>query len=127
MTMKYRSLGASGLKVSLFGLGGWTTFGGTIADDKLIKSILYAAFEAGVNFFDIADIYAKGESERMMGSREVQERSRCSWDGVTKVKSHRCSDVCLTFSFSRRNISFGKSVLVDIQRRYQAVHACFNA
>lgn len=67
MTMKYRNLGASGLKVSLFGLGGWTTFGGTIADDKLIKSILYAAFEAGVNFFDIADIYAKGESERMMG------------------------------------------------------------
>ncbi len=67
MTMKYRKLGSSGLKVSLFGLGGWTTFGGTIADDKVIKGILYAAFEAGVNFFDIADIYAKGESERMMG------------------------------------------------------------
>jgi voltage-dependent potassium channel beta subunit len=67
MTMKYRKLGSSGLKVSLFGLGGWTTFGGTIVDDKVIKGILYAAFEAGVNFFDIADIYAKGESERMMG------------------------------------------------------------
>lgn len=67
MTMKYRNLGSSGLKVSLFGLGGWTTFGGTIADDKVIKGILYAAFEAGVNFFDIADIYAMGESERMMG------------------------------------------------------------
>jgi voltage-dependent potassium channel beta subunit len=66
-TMKYRNLGNSGLKVSLFSLGGWTTFGGSISDERLVKNILYAAFEAGINFFDIADIYAKGESERIMG------------------------------------------------------------
>lgn len=66
-TMKYRNLGASGLKISALSLGGWTTFGGSIADDKLVKTIIYAAFEAGINFFDIADIYAKGEAERLMG------------------------------------------------------------
>ena len=66
-TMSYRSLGKCGTRVSVLGLGGWTTYGGSIKDDQAIKSIIYAAFEAGVNFFDCADIYAKGESERAMG------------------------------------------------------------
>lgn len=65
--MRYRSLGRCGTKVSLFSLGGWTTFGGSVTEEKTVKAIIYAAFEAGVNFFDIADIYAKGESERAMG------------------------------------------------------------
>lgn len=65
--MRYRSLGRCGTKVSVFGLGGWTTYGGSVTDEKMVKSIIYAAFENGVNFFDIADIYAKGESERAMG------------------------------------------------------------
>ncbi len=65
--MRYKSLGRCGTKVSAFSLGGWTTFGGSVTEDKTVKSIIYAAFEAGVNFFDIADIYAKGESERAMG------------------------------------------------------------
>ncbi len=65
--MRYKSLGRCGTKVSAFSLGGWTTFGGSVTEDKTIKSIIYAAFAAGVNFFDIADIYAKGESERAMG------------------------------------------------------------
>jgi voltage-dependent potassium channel beta subunit len=65
--MRYRSLGRCGTKVSVFGLGGWTTYGGSVSDEKLVKTILYAAFEAGINFYDIADIYAKGESERAMG------------------------------------------------------------
>jgi voltage-dependent potassium channel beta subunit len=66
-TMPYRSLGRCGTKVSAFGLGGWTTFGGSVKDDDTVKAILHAAFDAGINFFDIADIYAKGESERAMG------------------------------------------------------------
>ncbi len=65
--MRYRSLGRCGTKVSVFGLGGWTTFGGSVTDDKLIKQVIHASFDAGINFFDIADIYAKGESERAMG------------------------------------------------------------
>ncbi len=65
--MRYRSLGRCGTKVSVFGLGGWTTFGGSVTDEKMVKTILCAAIDAGINFFDIADIYAKGESERFMG------------------------------------------------------------
>ena len=66
-TMTYRSLGRCGTKVSLYSLGGWTTFGGSVTDESMVKTIIYAAFEAGINFFGIADIYAKGESERFMG------------------------------------------------------------
>lgn len=66
--MTYRRVGRSGLKVSALGLGGWTTFGGSVKDPKAIGAILRAAWEAGVTFFDIADIYAKGEAERAMGA-----------------------------------------------------------
>ncbi len=65
--MQYRSLGNSGLKVSEISLGGWTTFGGSVKDKQVIRDILVKGYESGINFFDIADIYAKGESERMMG------------------------------------------------------------
>lgn len=66
--MPYRSVGASGLKVSALALGGWTTYGGTIKDQTLVTDIIQRAFEAGINYFDIADIYAKGESEKIMGA-----------------------------------------------------------
>lgn len=66
--MPYRNLGKHGIKVSQFALGGWTTFGGSVKDATTIHSILRLAYESGINFFDIADVYAKGESERMMGS-----------------------------------------------------------
>lgn len=65
--MPYRPLGRCGTKVSAFGLGGWTTYGGSVTDEKTIRDIIHAAYGAGVNFFDIADIYAKGESELAMG------------------------------------------------------------
>ncbi len=65
--MTYRPLGRCGTKVSTFSLGGWTTFGGSITDDALAKSILHAAYEAGINFFDIADAYGRGAAERQMG------------------------------------------------------------
>lgn len=84
--MRYKSLGRCGTKVSVFSLGGWTTYGGSVTDEKLIKALIYAAFEAGVNFFDIADIYAKGEAERMMGKvlrdlprHELVISSKCFW------------------------------------------------
>jgi len=65
--MKYRRLGNSGTKVSEVALGGWTTFGESIQDQELTKRIITAAYEAGINFFDIADVYARGKSEEMMG------------------------------------------------------------
>ncbi len=65
--MKYRKMGNSGLKVSVMGLGGWTTFGDSVKDDALVRDIVKAAYDQGINFFDMADAYARGESERMMG------------------------------------------------------------
>ena len=66
--MKYRRLGNSGLKVSEVSLGGWTTFGESIQDQALTRSIIEKAYDLGINFFDIADVYARGKSEEMMGN-----------------------------------------------------------
>ena len=67
MTMSYRSLGRCGTRVSTFSLGGWTTFGGSVTSEATTREILHEAFSAGVNFFDIADVYARGAAETIMG------------------------------------------------------------
>ena len=65
--MEYRRLGSSGLRVSVISLGSWVTFGPQL-DAGLAAECLNAAREAGVNFFDNAESYAGGESERIMGN-----------------------------------------------------------
>jgi voltage-dependent potassium channel beta subunit len=84
--MEYRRLGRSGLKVSRIALGGWTTFGGSVTDEALAESIIEKAIEGGVNFFDQADIYAKGASETLMGKflkkynrNNLVVSSKCYW------------------------------------------------
>ena len=72
MEMEYRRLGRSGLKVSVLSLGSWVTFGPQL-DAGLAADCMAAAFDAGVNFFDNAEAYAGGESERLMG--EAIERN----------------------------------------------------
>jgi len=64
--MEYRNLGRSGLKVSALSFGSWVTFN-TQLDTGLAAECLSAARDAGVNFFDNAEGYAAGESERIMG------------------------------------------------------------
>jgi voltage-dependent potassium channel beta subunit len=66
--MSYRRLGRAGIHVSALSLGGWTTFGSSITDASTAETIVRRAFDAGINFFDIADVYAKGEAERQMGA-----------------------------------------------------------
>jgi len=66
--VRYRRLGRWGLRVSEIALGGWTTFGGTVRDPDTVREIMLTAYEAGVNYFDIADVYAHGEAERVMGA-----------------------------------------------------------
>ncbi len=65
--MKYRHLGNSGTQVSELSLGGWLTFGASVKERQTAKDIITRAYDSGINFFDIADIYARGESEKMMG------------------------------------------------------------
>lgn len=64
--MEYRRLGKSGLQVSTLSFGTWITFGKQI-DDKTADALLSTAYDAGVNFFDNAEIYAAGKSELVMG------------------------------------------------------------
>lgn len=64
--MQYRRLGRSGLKISAVSLGGWLTFGSQV-DEAGVRAVVAAAVEGGVNFIDLADVYAKGEAERVFG------------------------------------------------------------
>ena len=64
--MEYRHLGSSGLQVSALSFGSWVTFGIQL-DEDLAHECMQAAYDAGVNFFDNAEVYADGESERIMG------------------------------------------------------------
>jgi voltage-dependent potassium channel beta subunit len=64
--MEYRRLGKSGLKLSSLSFGSWVTFKFQV-DDRLAIDLMKTAYDAGVNFFDNAEAYAGGESERIMG------------------------------------------------------------
>jgi aryl-alcohol dehydrogenase-like predicted oxidoreductase len=63
--MRYRNVGESGLAVSEIALGSWLTYGGSVAEDAAIATVR-RAFERGVNYFDTADAYAKGEAEQLL-------------------------------------------------------------
>jgi voltage-dependent potassium channel beta subunit len=65
--MKYRALGKSGLQVSELSFGAWVTFGKQ-ADVDLAVNLLKTAYDAGVNFFDNAEIYEYGQAEIVMGN-----------------------------------------------------------
>ncbi len=64
--MEYHSLGLSGLKISELSFGSWITFGNQVGT-KEAKTLIHYAFDQGVNFFDNAEVYAHGESEKIMG------------------------------------------------------------
>jgi voltage-dependent potassium channel beta subunit len=65
--MEYRFLGQSGLKVSALSLGAWVTYGEQVGD-QTAHECMTAAYEAGVNFFDNAEVYGKGNAEIVMGN-----------------------------------------------------------
>ena len=65
--MQYRHLGRAGIQVSELSLGSWVTFSNQI-DVKAAVDCMSAAYEAGVNFFDNAEVYARGKSEEVMGA-----------------------------------------------------------
>ncbi len=65
--MEYRFLGSSGLKVSALSFGAWVTFGDQVDEDKCYQT-MKTAYDAGVNFFDNAEVYAGGQAETIMGN-----------------------------------------------------------
>lgn len=64
--MEYRRMGKTGLQLSVLSYGSWVTFAKQI-DDSASDKLMSIAYENGVNFFDNAEVYSRGESEKMMG------------------------------------------------------------
>jgi voltage-dependent potassium channel beta subunit len=71
MDMQYRRLGRSGLKLSVLSFGSWVSFGPQLYGNGA-RECLAAAYDAGINFFDNAEVYAGGQSEAIMG-RAIKE------------------------------------------------------
>ncbi len=82
--MQYRRLGKSGLKVSELSFGSWITFGNQI-DNSVSDKLMDIAYDAGVNFFDNAEVYAAGRSEVVMG--EILKRK--GWARDTYILSSK--------------------------------------
>ncbi len=80
--MEYRRLGSSGLKVSELSLGSWVTYHNQV-DTAAAKEMLAAAMDAGINFFDNAEVYAKGQSEIVMG----EAFKKLSWPRLNYIVS----------------------------------------
>ena len=73
--MDYRHLGRAGIRVSELSIGSWVTFKNQV-DVKAAVDIMAAAYDAGVNFFDNAEVYASGKSEEVMGAALKQLKWR---------------------------------------------------
>lgn len=83
--MEYRHLGKSGLQVSILSFGSWMTFGKQIGDNTA-ETLMALAYDRGVNFFDNAEIYARGQSELVMGQiLRKMAWPRSSWLVSSKV------------------------------------------
>ena len=81
--MRYRRLGGTGLKVSEISLGSWLTYGGYVDSEQATKTI-HRAYDLGINFFDTANIYMRGEAERVVG-QAIKSFTRDSYVLATKV------------------------------------------
>jgi aryl-alcohol dehydrogenase-like predicted oxidoreductase len=82
--MEYRRLGKSGLQVSALSLGSWLTFGKQI-ENSIADELMTIAYDNGVNFFDNAEIYARGRSETVMG--EILKKK--GWDRDSYIVSSK--------------------------------------
>jgi voltage-dependent potassium channel beta subunit len=82
--MEYRVMGKTGLQLSILSFGSWVTFHKQI-DDSIADELMGIAYDNGINFFDNAEVYALGESEKMMG-RVLKKKN---WDRTSYVVSSK--------------------------------------
>lgn len=82
--MEYRRMGKSGLQLSVVSFGSWVTFAKQI-DDHISDKLMSIAYENGINFFDNAEVYSRGESEKMMG-RVLKSKT---WERTSYVISSK--------------------------------------
>src|SRR5438477_9050206 len=78
--MEYRRMGNTGLQLSVLSFGSWVTFHKQI-EDKTADELIGLAYDNGINFFDNAEVYANGESEKIMG-RVLKKKG---WDRSSYV------------------------------------------
>jgi aryl-alcohol dehydrogenase-like predicted oxidoreductase len=88
--MNYRRLGSSDLEVSEISLGSWLTFAGGVGFEQT-RACTDAAFEAGINFFDTANVYGRGAAESAWGEI-LSGRPRDSYVLATKVWGQMSDD-----------------------------------
>ena len=81
--VEYRRLGSAGVKVSEVGLGSWLTYGGA-TENEAATACINKAYELGINFFDTANVYARGKSEEVVGAA-LKAFPRDSYVLATKV------------------------------------------
>jgi voltage-dependent potassium channel beta subunit len=82
--MEYRRMGKSGLQLSALSYGSWVTFSKQV-DDRLADELMGLAYDSGINFFDNAETYARGESEKLMG-RVLKAKN---WDRTSYTVSSK--------------------------------------
>jgi len=82
--MEYRRMGKTGLQLSVLSYGSWVTFHKQV-DDSLADRLMGMAYDAGINFFDNAEVYARGESEKLMG-RVLKKKN---WDRTSYTVSSK--------------------------------------
>lgn len=82
--MEYRRMGKSGLQLSVLSFGSWVTFARQ-TDDAENDRLMSIAYDAGINFFDNAEVYSAGKSEEMMG-RVLKQKN---WDRSSYVLSSK--------------------------------------
>jgi voltage-dependent potassium channel beta subunit len=81
--VEYRHLGKHGIRVSEVCLGSWLTYGAA-AEETVARECIEQAYDLGVNFFDTANVYAKGEAEKVVGN-VLRQYPRSSYVLATKV------------------------------------------
>lgn len=82
--MEYRKMGRTGLQLSVLSFGSWVTFHKQI-DDSIADELMGLAYDNGINFFDNAEVYALGESEKLMG----RVLKRKNWDRTSYIISSK--------------------------------------
>ncbi len=100
--MEYRELGRTGIKVSAISFGAWA-IGGTWGnvDDKESLAALHRALDLGVNFFDTADVYGDGRSERLLARLRAERRDKF----VIATKAGRRLDPHIAAGYNRKNLT----------------------
>ncbi len=120
--MEYRKLGASGLKVSEISLGSWITFGQSV-DDGATEACMKTAYDAGVNFFDGAEAYGRGDAENAMG-RVFKKMGWARDTLVISTKVIRVGDGPTQGGLSRKHLT--EAVDAALQRMHlDYVDLCF--